>query len=173
MSHRTPNDSKDEENDTKFLTLEDKKPSVLLSGTISPKSISTRQLSDNLQTTREGLINLMRKHGEGNDLGNGNIRTTRGSGSETGDDDENDSFQNFGMPFSSKQSEEGENIRSGGVTTSKEFDNVDQNKNSGLSSQDFRNYGLGSKDIQVSHKNAKFVWQISKIYFYYSEENMD
>lgn len=155
MSHRTPDVNKDGENEPKFLTLADKQPSVLLSGVFTPKSVSTvstRQLSDNLQTTRDGLINLMKKQSDGN----GKIRTTRGSDSETGD--ENDNFQNFGMPIRNKQS--GKGGQSGGMTNnkdmlgkrglagSKEFDNADQNQNNGLSSQDG---GLASKNLQVSH----------------------
>lgn len=156
MSHQIPDDNKDKENEPKFLTLADKQPSLLLSGTASRRSIATRQLSDNLQTTREGLINLMRKQGDGNER----IRNTWGSGSDY--DDENESFQNFGMPSCSKQSGKGGNIQYDvannkdileeyDLTNSKELDSFGRNKNGGLSSQDSRNVGSASNDDQVSN----------------------
>lgn len=92
----TPTDNKDEQKiEPQYLTLADKQPSLIRgTGTDSGRTISTRQLSDNLQTTRDGLINLMRNR-EKNDK----LQRSQGSGS----DDEDNAAQGFGMPVRSNR----------------------------------------------------------------------
>lgn len=174
MNTPEPTDRKDDQkSESQYLTLADKQPSLIRgSGTESGRTMSTRQLSDNLQTTRDGLIDMMRKK-----LKDEIILGTHGSGSDDDDDNDDDNknaVENFGMPYRNKKSRNDEKNRKTGdtsgsslyETTNKkrkhgqggEFgsDEYDPNRHSGLSSQDRRNRGsnmemCGSKNnYQVS-----------------------
>ncbi|XP_037048685.1 uncharacterized protein LOC119083148 [Bradysia coprophila] len=63
-THEPTEENAKQKSEKEFLTLADKKPSLTrLSGneSMSARTVSTRELSDNLQRTRDGMINLMRK----------------------------------------------------------------------------------------------------------------
>lgn len=131
------NNKNDQKAERQYLTLADKTPSVLLSGTVSPRSISTRELSDNLQKTRDGLMSLMKKQGGGNDR----FRARRGSDSGT-EDDENSDFQCFNMPIRNRQPGRGGNAQqSGGELDSSEMMNGEKKfgKYGGTTSKDLAN----------------------------------
>ncbi len=86
MSTAEQTDKKDEQkSEHQYLTLADKKPSLIRetgNESTSTRTVSTRELSVNLQRTRDGLINLNKKKG-GNDDG-----LSRTQGSFSGDESE-------------------------------------------------------------------------------------
>lgn len=143
MSTQQPTHNEDGDKvEPQYLTLADKQQSLIReTGSESGRTISTRQLSDNLQATRDGMMNLMRKK-------KGNGRLTHGSDT---DDDENNLFQNLEQPGSVSGSALYE-ITKGklgalGAFGFGEFCN-------GLSSQDIRKGGGSNKEsnnVQVSY----------------------
>lgn len=106
MSTPKPTDTTDDQKvEPQYLTLADKQPSLIRDAeNSSGRTISTRQLSDNLQKTRDGLINLMRNNEENDRL------MQYGSDSEM-NDQRNESQQDFGMAIRGKKSGSGGNDR--------------------------------------------------------------
>lgn len=172
----------DEKEETPYLTLADKKPSLIrVGGNSSHRTVSTGVLSDNLQTTRDGLINLMR-----NKDGNDRLRTNLLSDDGTDYNDENDDPQNFGMNGrGSRSATDKNNGKSGGINRSsleeltngqkevdgnegycsEEFFNAARNGHSELSSQNFENGGsniglYGIENAQVSLAEQILLFKI-------------
>lgn len=104
----TPTDNKDDQKiEPQYLTLANKQPSLIRgTGTDSGRTISTRQLSDNLQTTRDGLVNLMRNKEKDDKL-----QRPQDSGS-----DDEDNAQGFGMPVRSNRTGTKKTQQSEGVS---------------------------------------------------------
>lgn len=166
MSTPQPTDNQnDQKVEPQYLTLADKQPSMIRdAGNGSGRTISTGQLSDNLQKTRDGLINLMRNNDE-------NDRPRRhGSESETNNDENNASQDAI---RSEKSAVGGNGRRSDGLSGSslvditnkngklggrgefgsEEFAIDDPDRLGGLSSQ---NYGNGRSNMGKSgSRNAQ------------------
>lgn len=145
MSTHEKTDEK-QKSEKEFLTLADKKPSLTrLSGneSMSARTITTRELSDNLQRTRDGMINLMRKK----QLYDGIERDRISEG------DEDEDFENFGMPVRRKPRRAG----TGGVDGSLD-DTANRRRKRGQlgesDSEEFIHDNLGNQ-INLLHQNVK------------------
>ncbi|KAG4074855.1 hypothetical protein HA402_009280 [Bradysia odoriphaga] len=163
-THEPTEENAKQKSENGFLTLADKKPSLTrLSGneSMSARTVSTRELSDNLQRTRDGMINLMRKK-QLYDDGIGRERISEG--------DDDDNFEIF-VP---RKRQKRDLTRSRGADRSfddvtkgksilgqlKEFDSEEFAKQGGPNSQsnllnpNFK-YGDGSKEGMFKAKNSQ------------------